>query len=133
MILFELITEHSRPVAALVPAGVTGRQLKSIYELLPPGSCLQTELQQRWKVANVLSTQEWAAAQLHRRPMLRPRGKKLAFLGDDAPDRAIVREAILSGDLTPEARAACQREHTIWTRARRAAKTSTPQLAHSRD
>jgi len=133
MILFELISEHARPVAALVPGNVTGRQLKSIYELLPPGACLQTELQQRWQIANVLATPEWSSAQLHRKPMLKPRGKRLAFLGDDDTDRAIVRAAILSGHITPEAEAAHAREHIIWNRARRAAQTSTPQLTHCRD
>lgn len=81
MTTFELITEHGTPIAALVSAAADNHQLNIIYALLTPGDCYnQPALANRWRVNRVLSTDAWAAAQLKRRPMLKPKTLRLAFL-----------------------------------------------------
>jgi hypothetical protein len=78
---FEIITEFGSPIAALVSAAVDNHQLNTIYALLTPGDCYnQPALAKRWAVNRVLATDAWAAAQLKRRPMLKPPTLKLAFL-----------------------------------------------------
>jgi len=77
---FELILEHDRPVAALVSKGITDRQLWIIYGFLPFRSYCQSDLAARWHVDRVLCTDDWKQSQLRRKPMLKPRGQKLAFV-----------------------------------------------------
>ena len=76
---FELIFEYDRAVAAILPQRLGASQLRTLYSLLPPNSCIQTELQNRWGVECVISTQDWAAEQLHRKPMFRKRGVRFQF------------------------------------------------------
>ena len=80
MILLDLITESKRSIAALIHQVSTVEQLETIYALLPETSRLNSELADRWEMALVISPPDWAQAQLHRKPMLKPKGYRLAFL-----------------------------------------------------
>lgn len=80
MTIFELITEHGRPIAALFPDTLPILQLKTVYELLPPGACLNHALAARWELYAVACCPDWAAEQWRRVPMLKPKTLKLAFL-----------------------------------------------------
>lgn len=78
---FELITQHGRPIAALVPRDVNDQQLAIIRGLLPEQSFFQQPLSVRWSAGRVISTNDWACDQLRRIPMTRPKQTiKLAFL-----------------------------------------------------
>jgi hypothetical protein len=99
MATFKLIIEEGCPVAAIVPWEITDRQLDIVYCMLPEHCRAQLELPKRWCPINstppprsdvfsaeemtrdrVLSTDDWAQQQLHRRPMLKPKSVELAFL-----------------------------------------------------
>lgn len=78
---FSLISEHGRPIAALIPHGLSPTQLRDIYSLLPPSSFNDPELATRWQCALVASPADWASAQKRRVPMLAPKQQlRLAFL-----------------------------------------------------
>lgn len=79
---FTLISEHQRPVAAILDSTPTLAERKTVYELLPRDAHIDTLLAQRWGVAEVLSPPAWAQEQFHRRPMLKPRGATLSILSD---------------------------------------------------
>jgi hypothetical protein len=77
---FELILQYQSPVAAIISEEITDRQLWIIYSFLPSRAYNQPDLAERWQVDRVFSPAEWASEQLRRKPMLKPKGTKLAFL-----------------------------------------------------
>jgi len=81
MATFELITEHGKAVAALLPRQVMlAGQLGVIYAMLSPQACLSVELANRWNVYAVACDPDRARAQLRRIPMTKPKNTiKLSF------------------------------------------------------
>jgi hypothetical protein len=77
--VFELITEYRRPIAAIIPERIPAQQLKHIYDLIQGDALNQPDLAKRWNVAIVLSSRDWAHAQLKRVLMLPPKGVRLSF------------------------------------------------------
>lgn len=76
----EIITEYRAPVAILGHDNPTPAQLEFLYAILPPGACLSDPLAARWQARWAACHPDWEQAQLKRRPMLKPRTLKLAFL-----------------------------------------------------
>ncbi len=78
---FQLVSEHGRPIAALIPPGATGTEIRNIYSLLPPASLNSPLLAERWAQGIVASPIEWSERQLRRVPCLPPKPTlKLQFL-----------------------------------------------------
>ncbi len=78
----EIISEGNRPVAVILPSKANVLQLSALYKLLPERSHLVTSsgLASRWNVWGVLCTPEWAREQLHRVPMLKPKGFTVSMI-----------------------------------------------------
>ncbi len=79
-VTFDLVSEHNRPVAAILPQPVTGAQSRVIYQLLPREATFQEALASRWNVSAVYAPPAWAKAQLARVPMTRPKGHTLDLI-----------------------------------------------------
>lgn len=79
---FELITEHRKPVAALLRAPLADDvQLRHLFAILPDTARIAYTLSQRWQVKCVFADPDWAAAQLRQVPCVPPKQTvKLAFL-----------------------------------------------------
>lgn len=77
---FELIIENDAPVAAFLSKDISDRQLWIIYSFLPERSFCHPDLAQRWGIDRVITTDDWRSEQLHRKPMFKPKGIKLAFI-----------------------------------------------------
>jgi hypothetical protein len=80
MIPIDLIVEANRPVAALCAQPLTIHQRRILRTMLPSPVVQHVCLAARWGVAEVLASYNWAAEQLHRKPMLKPRCIRVAFL-----------------------------------------------------
>ncbi len=76
----EIISEGNRPVAVILPSRANVMQLSALYKLLPERSRLVSVLAIRWNVWGVLCTPEWAREQLHRVPMLKPKGFTVSMI-----------------------------------------------------
>lgn len=81
MLHFTLITDFNTPVAIICDDPPNPAQRSLLYGLLPDGSFDSPVLGRRWAVPTVLCPPEWTAAQLARRPMLRPAGHRMT-IGD---------------------------------------------------
>lgn len=79
---FEVIESSIRIEAILLPSQVSPEQCNVLYKLLHPSARLDAALSQRWHLWGVMCSPDWASEQLHRAPMIRPRGQILAFLDE---------------------------------------------------
>ncbi len=80
MLQFTIITELGRPAAIILDAEPAPTQRATLFSLLPGNAFSHPDLAERWNVAGVLGSIDWASNQRHRQPLLRPRGSRLAIL-----------------------------------------------------
>ena len=77
---FTVIFEDGAPAAFLVEHSPTFEVVKELHRLAANRFYNFPDLADRWGIPFVLGTDAWRAAQLKRKPMLRPKGLKLALL-----------------------------------------------------
>jgi hypothetical protein len=72
---FELVSEHGRPVAALIKdlTPFVGPEIQFVYSLLPAAAINDRALCRRWNLALVACHPDWARDQLHRVPCTKPK------------------------------------------------------------
>lgn len=78
----ELIPEFNSIAAAIIFNRIPVSQLRVIYAIIGSRSLNYHELASRWGVELVITTDDWARAQLRRRPMFRPKGHAIRFASD---------------------------------------------------
>jgi hypothetical protein len=79
---FEIIESSVGIEAILLPSEVSPAQCNVLYKLLHPSARLDAGLSKRWSLWGVMCSPAWSSEQLHRSPMLRPRGLILAFVDE---------------------------------------------------